>query len=123
MIVKNGGKTTCSVTGIPGFPVKDITFSGIRMELAGGVRSANLAEEVPEHEDLYPESTMFGLLPASVLYLRHAEDIRLEDMEITFGESDERPEIVAEDVKGLSYSGILVEGKELDSVFEKIKAE
>ena len=123
VIVKSGGKTGCSVTGIPGYPVKDITLSDIRMELTGGVKTSELSEEVPEHEGMYPEATMFGLLPASVFYIRHAEKINLSGIEVSFRFADDRDPLVAEDVQDLNFSGISVNGNEINSVLELIQSE
>jgi polygalacturonase len=123
VIVKSGGKTACSVTGLPGYPVKNISFSDIRMELTGGVKTSDLAEEVPEHEELYPEATMFGLLPASVFYLRHAENIHMDGIEVSFRLADERYPLVVDDVQGLTYSSISVNGNEINSVLEMNNSE
>ena len=60
---KNAGKTGCSVTGIAGFPVKNVSLHNISMELPGGVVNFDEKWKVPELENQYPESTMFGLLP------------------------------------------------------------
>jgi hypothetical protein len=119
--VKSGGSTGCSVTGIPGHPVQNISLSNIRMTLEGGVRSSALPTEVPELESYYPEATMFGVLPASVIYLRHADHITLKEMEVHFREVDERIHILADDVSGLSYEDIRVDGKETIRVLEQNK--
>ena len=119
--VQSGGSTGCSVTGIPGHPVQNISLSNIRMHLKGGVRRSALSAEVPELESHYPEATMFGVLPASVLYLRHAEKITLKGIEVHFREADERIHLLADDVSGLSFEGIRVDGKETIRIFEQNK--
>lgn len=108
---RGAGTTGCSFSGIPGHPARNIRVSGLQLQFKGGVRGAQVPAEVPEHETLYPEATMFGMLPASVIYLRHLEDIVLEDVQVEFLDTDERPHLVAEDVKGLFTDG-LREGEE-----------
>ena len=53
---------------------------------------------------------MFGVLPASVLYMRHLENIDLSDISVRFREPDDRIHLVAEDVAGLRYSRVQVAG-------------
>ena len=43
LVVRNGGKTGCSITGIPGYPVRNVSLSNISMELLGGVEASDPA--------------------------------------------------------------------------------
>jgi len=108
IVVRNGGRTGCSITGIPGYPVRNITLSDISMELKGGTEVSKAVSEVPELEDLYPEATMFGVLPASILYMRHVDQINLFEIFVILQKPDERPPLIAEDVKGVKYEEIHV---------------
>ncbi len=119
IVAKNVGKTGCSVTGIEGFPVRDVSIHNVTLELPGGVGEEGSDREVPELEDQYPEATMFGLLPASILYMRHVEQINLSGLNISFREPDERYHLVADDVVGLEYSGIHMMKPELIRVLTK----
>jgi polygalacturonase len=119
LVVRNGGKTACSITGIPGFPVRNITLSNIAMELVGGEEAQDPPKEVPELEDLYPEATMFGVLPASTLYMRHVDQIDLSEIFVTLQNPDKRIPLIAEDVKGVEYAEIYVDGLEENHVLEK----
>lgn len=56
-------------------------------------------------EERYPKGTMFGVLPAFGLYLRHVDGITLDNVSLTTGKPDARPAIVAENVRGLTRSG------------------
>jgi len=106
---------TASITGVPGHPVRDVTLKDISI-LYGGIggqaqtnhhRWDNLAA-VPERADSYPESTMFGVLPAWGFYLRHAEGIRFENITLQVKAKDYRPALVADDVRNLLLDGVRV---------------
>ena len=59
---------------------------------------------VAEVARAYPENRMFGhILPAWGLYLRHADDVRLENVTLRLTAADAREEAaVTSDVTGLS---------------------
>jgi polygalacturonase len=103
VVAINSGKTGCSITGIPGHPIRNITLSNLTMQMKGGIEAGEYHTEVPELETLYPESTMFGVLPASAFYLRHLENIDISGLNVNFSEPDERETIISEDVRGLTY--------------------
>jgi hypothetical protein len=106
---------TASITGQPGHPVRDVTLKDISIVYGGIGRAAptnhhhwdNL-DAVPERADSYPESTMFGILPAWGLYVRHAEGIRLENVTLRTEAADYRPALVADDVRNLNLDGLNV---------------
>jgi polygalacturonase len=103
-IVARGASMTSSVTGIPGAMVRRVSFSNIMITMEGGDRDArNL--DVPEHIAQYPNSNMFGVLPAFGFYTRHAEGIALGNVLLRCEKEDLRPAIVADDVKGLTIDG------------------
>lgn len=106
-IVATGADATgCSITGLPGHPVENISLRDIRITFAGGGTEEDakrIPEELPEK---YPEYRMFGTLPAYGFYIRHARDIRLDDVSLTTDTADARPAIVQEDVEGLALTEI-----------------
>ncbi len=97
----NVGNIGCSITGIPSFPIKNLTLENIRLTFKGGVKKAPVDREIPEVPEVYPEQTMFGRLPAYGFYCRHAENLTFNDVELNFMEADERPAIVCDDINGL----------------------
>lgn len=119
LAVRNGGTTACSITGIPGYPVRNVSLSNISMEMLGGAEASDPREKVPELEDLYPEATMFGVLPASILYMRHVDQIKLNEIFVSLQNPDKRIPLIAEDVKGVKYADIHVDGLEKIHVLEK----
>jgi len=115
LLALNAGTTGCSIGGIPGHPVKDIKLRDFELQFRGGVKrneGANeVADEVPELEELYPEATMFGTLPASVFYLRHLEGIEISDIRVEFKEADERGPIEVVNVSGFKQENIQINKK------------
>jgi hypothetical protein len=103
-----------SITGLPGHPVQDVTLENIDITYAGGASkdSAYLSPDslsmVPEQEAAYPEFSMFGELPASGLYVRHVEGLRMRNWKMHFKTSDFRPAFIFDDVKALLQSNISV---------------
>ncbi len=95
------GPTGCSITGLPGHPVRDVLLRDIRLRFAGGGRVEEARHTPPEEAATYPEYTMFGTLPAYGLFIRHAEGVRLDALNVGFVEREDRPPIVCHDVKDL----------------------
>jgi hypothetical protein len=65
---------------------------------------------VPENENGYPENRMFGWsLPAYGFYIRHADHITLEKVQLTLTEPDSRPAIWLEDVANIKLKQVTAE--------------
>lgn len=90
----------CSITGIPEGKVNDITLSNCRFICTGGIQEDLSDKNVEELRELYPESTMFGTLPAYGLYVRHVNNINVNGVSFTLESPDVRPAIICDDVNG-----------------------
>jgi polygalacturonase len=101
IIASDTSNIGCSITGLPNHPVRNITLSDISLGFDGGGKADNAAIKVPEKEASYPESTMFGMLPAYGFYCRHVEGLKFDNVRLWTNEADRRPAIVCEDVAGL----------------------
>ena len=95
-----------SVTGLPGMEVRDVTLSRIRVESVLQSRPEWVGRSVPEKETAYPEARMFGMLPASGLYVRHVRDLRLDDITFSAPAGENRPTIIFDDVVGARLSKV-----------------
>jgi hypothetical protein len=104
-IEATGALITSSITGMPDAPVEGITLSDIRIETDGGGPPDWGRPEVPEAAEGYPEAWMFGHLPAYGLYLRHARNIRLRNIEIIVEKQEGRAAVVCDDVEDLLMAG------------------
>ncbi len=100
----NAKSTGCSITGIPNHPLENISLRNIRISFAGGVMAKPTATP-KELEDQYPESTMWGQLPAYGFYVRHVRGLTLSDVDLGFGREDDRPALVMSDVTDARISG------------------
>lgn len=95
----------CTIAGIPGHLIEDVTFDNIRLEFLGGGKATHAPGAVPENADKYPEHHMFGTLPAYAFYCRHVRRIHFRDVQVRTAQPDSRPALVTEDVEGLRISG------------------
>jgi polygalacturonase len=103
----------CSITGLPGHVVEHITLDNIRIRFKGGGKIADAEKTVAEKPEHYPESTMFGKLPAYGFYIRHANNITLNNIDLSFEKPDHRPAVICDDVSHLNISGMRAWGTDL----------
>lgn len=90
---------SCIVSGIPDALIEDVTFSDIHIYFQGGYTADDAKREIPEQEKAYPEPWMFGTIPASGFYVRHARGITFDNVRFHFEKPDGRPLFVTDDVE------------------------
>ncbi len=95
-----------SITGLPGMNVQDVTLSHIQVQNVLPVRSESISRSVPEKESAYPEARMFGMLPATGLYVRHVRNLHLNDLVFTATAGESRPAVIFDDVDGAEINGL-----------------
>lgn len=101
--IRNAGALGCSVTGLPGHPVEDVQLSDISLHHRGGVT----ADELPQIDEAlrdekvkaYPEATMWGKLPARGFFVRHARNVRFNNVVVETEQPDARPDFVEVDTE------------------------
>lgn len=111
----------CSITGIPGFPVENITLKQIRLRFDGSnkpllsdddtrkpvpIAPPAVNHTVPEKIDAYPRGEMFGRLPAYGFYIRHGKNITLDNIALDYADDENRSAIVADDIDTLEITGL-----------------
>ena len=89
------------IAGVPGNPVEDIQINDVYLHQRGGASAAMAAVQPPEQADQYPEPVMFGDLPATGLFVRHARNISLGNVEFAVDQPDARPAMWMQDVDGV----------------------
>lgn len=99
----------CSITGIPGFPVENVTLDNLRIEFTGSGTLEDAQREIPEKIEAYPSGKMFGTLPAYGFFCRHATNLRLHNIDLSFEEEDQRSAIICDDVQDLDIFGLRAE--------------
>jgi hypothetical protein len=88
----------CAIAGLPGHRIRNVTLSDISLGFDGGGTREDASRPIPEKPGSYPESTMFGTLPAYGLFCRHAEGLTLRNVRLQTTEPDRRHAIVFDDV-------------------------
>jgi hypothetical protein len=112
------------ISGTPGKDVQDITLDNFRLNGRGGMTLQQAADqppelvntfffrvsggvpkrqpyEVPEREKEYPEPSMFGLLPAYGLYIRHADGVNVRNLAVSYSKPDSRPAFVMDTARNI----------------------
>ncbi|MCU0748607.1 MAG: glycosyl hydrolase family 28 protein [Akkermansiaceae bacterium] len=121
---------TGSITGLPGHPVRNVKLRNISITYGGigetpkpdHIRLKDLTK-VPECAPNYPESKMFGVLPAWGLYCRHAENLIFDNVTLKVSGKDYRSAAVFDDVANLKLDRfqILSAGKEPPLVLHNVR--
>ena len=105
-VVATGASVTgCSITGLPGHPIENVSISNVRITFNGGGTDEDAQAVVAENEDQYPESTMFGTLPAYGFYCRHVDGLKFNNIDLAYSTPDLRPALVCDDVSDLAITG------------------
>jgi polygalacturonase len=89
------------IAGLPGHPVEQVRISNVHIIFNGGGTAEDAAAQPPERESTYPEPSMFGKIPAYGFFVRHAADLQLHHVEISYQRDELRPPILLEDVNGV----------------------
>jgi hypothetical protein len=96
-------KYSSIISGIPGYQIEDVQLSNIRIYAKGGGTKEQAALDPPERENIYPEPTMFGELPAYGFFIRHIKGLQMRDVEVSYLTPDQRPAFVLNDVGGVEF--------------------
>jgi hypothetical protein len=105
VVATGASGTGCVIAGIPGHCIQNVSLSNIRIRFAGGGRARDLAD-IPEVIEDYPESRMFGPLPAYGFYFRHVQGLRVQGLDLSYDAPEQRPAIACDDVSRLRLEGL-----------------
>ncbi len=98
-IVSSGAAQLPSIiAGVTGHPIEDLKISDVYLQQIGGAGADMAAIQPAENAEKYPEPTMFGDLPATGMFIRHAKNIELSNIEIATESPDARPAFYLDDV-------------------------
>ena len=107
--IRHAGSMGCSITGLPDYPVRNVSISNVSIHHQGGVFADEMDEIFEsvknEKEKDYPEATMWGNLPAKGFFVRHARNVRFSNIEVTTEQPDARPDFVEIDSEGWGDQG------------------
>ena len=106
IVANNVDAIGCSITGIPDNYIENVSLENIKITFRGGVRKGDYKTEVQEMVESYPEGTMWGNLPAYGFYIRHAREIKLTNVSISYKEKDQRPAILLDDTENIKINSL-----------------
>ncbi len=95
------------ISGLPGNDIEDVKLNNIRIyyrQIDSPLSKIQTA--VPQYEKTYPEPQKFGVLPAYGFFIRHAKNIELNNVEISYIGKETRSAFVLDDVKGIELRNI-----------------
>jgi len=104
--------SACTIAGLPGHLIEDIQLSNIRIYYKGGCAGDKAVKEIPENATNYPEPGMFGLAPAYGMFVRHAKDIKINDVEFRILKPDYRPCFIFDDVYDIDMRNVTAQRTE-----------
>lgn len=97
---------SCSITGVPGLYPENIYLSNIDITAPGGGTVEDGLRAVPEAERSYPENRNLGhVMPAGGLYMRHVNNVYIDNMRFHFRKRDARPLIITDDCRNILVDG------------------
>ena len=111
VVAYDAGTWGSSITGIPNYPVKNISLNNIQLFTKGGVNRGEFNKVVAEDEKGYPQPSVWKNLPAYGLFLRHIKGLLVNNITFGIGKPDIRIPIMAEDVDNLQIKTSLVTGE------------
>ena len=106
-------RIACSITGIPGSYVENIVVRDMIVNCMGGGTKDDVTRVIPERQNSYPDNWMFyselpgsslrhADLPAYGMYVRHAKNVYLDNIQFNLMQPDYRPAIWIEDAKDVT---------------------
>jgi hypothetical protein len=82
------------------YPITNLAFTNVAVRFDGG-RTTTPADPPEATPNQYPESNMFGDLPAWGYYLRHVAGVSFTSCTSSLAAADSRPQLATTDVSGL----------------------
>jgi len=86
---------SCTISGIPGARIGSVLLKNCYIEMPGGV--ATLPKKPAEKEKAYPQSNLFGIVPAYGFYVRHADGVVFDHVNVGRYQPDVRPCFATDD--------------------------
>jgi small nuclear ribonucleoprotein (snRNP)-like protein len=100
------------IAGLPDQYIQDVSFNNIEIKYPGGGSeffanaSLDKLDSIVEIPEKYPDFSMFKELPAWGIYIRHAKNIRFNNIKLSCEKKDYRAPIVLDDVHGARFSAM-----------------
>jgi len=108
-IIAGEAQQACLLTGIPGYPLENISLSRLNLTYCGGGSREQAYLTVPELIDAYPSPDKFGALPAVAVYARHVRGLDLDHVRVSLLAPDSRPAFCGQDIVELAVEALNVQ--------------
>jgi len=102
----NTSEIGCSITGLPGHRIENVSLSNIKLGFDGGGVRETASKKIAEKPENYPESTMFGVLPAYGFFCRHAKGLKFHNIKLETAKPDLRHAMVFDDVEQMEIDSL-----------------
>jgi len=90
------------IAGLPESPVENISLEHLRIVGRGGGTQQNKESSTDQEKVKRREAA----LAAAGLFITHARDVRLQDVDLSYESRESRPSLIARDVSGLSLEEV-----------------
>lgn len=107
----------CEIMGLPDRIIENVTIRNVEIVHPGagdrfyaycGSTPSDL-DAIPEYPEMYPDFSKFKELPAWGFFIRHARNLKFENVTVTAKEKDYRPSFVLVDVHDSSFKDVKVD--------------
>ena len=110
-------RRSCSVTAYPGAVIENIQLHNMIFNVISTGVESDKEISVKENETGYPSPHMFGdVLPCYGFYLRHINNIDINDIQINLAQPDARYAIVTDDVSNARFNNVYIKNNQKGTV-------
>ena len=103
---ENCSLTGCAIAGLPGHPIENVRLQNISLGFEGGGDLTNTTRKITERAEAYPESRMFGTLPAYGFYCRHVKGLHFDNVKLRTATADARHALMFDDADAVTIKGL-----------------
>lgn len=96
----------CAIAGLPGHEIENVMLSDVSLGFDGGGTREEASRAIPEKPDSYPESTMFGTLPAYGFFCRHVKGLTFRNVRLHTTKPDARHALLFDDVEACAVDAL-----------------
>ncbi|MBX6360744.1 MAG: glycoside hydrolase [Acidobacterium ailaaui] len=102
------------IAGLSGSNISNISFKNITVQFPGGGNpffakvSLDSLSKIPELPKNYPEFSMFGELPAWGIFIRHADHLQFDHVNLFCQKNDYRNPVVLVDVQNTNFVSLKI---------------
>ncbi len=113
LVAYQTGNFSSSITAVPGHYIENVQLNNIQFYNTGGLQGGEFIGDhrsVSEDEKGYPQPTVWGNLPSSLLFIRHVRSLSLTNFMFGSNAPDPRVPVIAVDTDRLLIRGGLFTG-------------